>query len=69
MMTAALPRTRQAQNPSSVSTPTKAQQRMLDDLYLRRATLDHAIRSLEAYDQSVQRLAHELVGLLGTAQK
>jgi hypothetical protein len=63
MMPSTLPRSPKLQKPSIVSVVRSTRHRTLRELYLRRATLENLIQSLEVYDRTLKMVDQKLVPL------
>lgn len=63
MTPATLPRNPKLRKPSAVCEVMHARQRSLEQLYLRRATLETLIRSLEVYDRTLKLAGTKLATL------
>jgi hypothetical protein len=58
-----LPQTTKLKKPSAVARAMYSRQRTLEQLYIRRATVENAIRSLEIYAQATEAISRKLVAL------
>lgn len=63
MNTSTLPRHPRLRKPSTMCALMTTRQRTLEQLYLRRATLENLIRSLEMYDHTVKLVASKVTAL------
>lgn len=63
MTTSTLPRHPKIKKPSTVLTVMYSRQKTLEQLYLRRATVQKAIHSLEIYADTVQAISQKVVAV------
>jgi hypothetical protein len=61
--TSTLPRHPKLKKPSTVLTVMYSRQKTLEQLYLRRATVEKAIRSLEIYADTVYEVSQKVVAV------